>query len=553
MRDLTLREFCQIPGRRFGTPKEVWGFRMLAGSDSPTRVARAFIDANAGLFKVGTRGLGEPKVRTGLGASHVIFQQRYQRLRIRRAYVTVHVTKDGHVYLAKNRAVPRALLRPAAEFRWDADRATQGALSEVGRRARGELTLVSTERMWFGEKRGRHDYPLRPAYRVRVHRAHPRGDWIIYVDAANGRFLKRFDNLAEVGKVALVFDPNPVIALRSAKDLVRRGVRYPAPWGAYTRVVLQGLDATGHLDGRYVPTRPTHPRFRATNGDFRVTSDRHGFTEVMACPHRLVPSAISAKGSATRCRRAIFRKPFEVNVDGRADDNSEYSPHLRRITLGRGGVPDAEDADVILHEFGHAIQDAICPNFGQSAEAAAMGEGFGDYLAARYFDHRRSADYRTSVMTWDAVMERGFRPPCLHASIPRGRDAGVRRTSRRSMTPARSGHDTRAVSGDGHRSPGRRPHHRRQSLPARRLHDVRAGRTGAHRRGPQPLSRAPRGRAAPDLRAAKDRTGRRTVDLSPRGRLRRRDAVLGVDHDAIIDARIAEGARRRRCVARMIA
>jgi len=111
-------------------------------------------------------------------------------------------------------------------------------------------------------------------------------------------------------------------------------------------------------------------------------------------------------------RRAIFRKPFEIDVDGTAGDNSEYSPHLHRITLGRGGVPDAEDADVILHEFGHAIQDAICPNFGQSAEAAAMGEGFGDYLAASYFDDKRSFAYRTSIMTWDGVMEKEFRPPC---------------------------------------------------------------------------------------------------------------------------------------------
>jgi Fungalysin metallopeptidase (M36) len=412
VRDLTLREFWQIPGRRFGTPKEVWGFRMVAGSDSPTRIARAFIEANTRLFKVGTRGLGDPKVLTGLGASHVIFQQRYQRLRIRRAYVTVHVANGGHVYLAKNRAVPRDLLRPAAEFGWEPDQARQRALNEVRTRARGELTVVSTERMWFGVKRGRHDYPLRPAYRVLVRRALPRADWIIYVDAANGRILKRYNNLAEAGKAALVFDPNPVIALRSAADLVRQGVRYPPPRRAYTRVVLQGLDGSGHLDGRYVTTRPTRHRFRARDGDFRVTSDRRGFTEVMAYFH--IDGAIRyLERLGYKGRRAIFREPLDVDVDGMADDNSEYSPHLRRITLGRGGVPDAEDADVILHEFGHAIQDAICPNFGQSAQAAAIGEGFGDYLAASYFDHKRSPAYRTSVMTWDCVLEKGVKPPCL--------------------------------------------------------------------------------------------------------------------------------------------
>src|SRR5262245_2365308 len=74
-----------------------------------------------------------------------------------------------------------------------------------------------------------------------------------------------------------------------------------------------------------------------------------------------------------RGARAIFRTPLPVNAHGTRDDNSSYSPGLRRLTLGTGGVDDAEDADIILHEFGHALQDAICPDFGQSTEAAAMG------------------------------------------------------------------------------------------------------------------------------------------------------------------------------------
>ena len=69
-------------------------------------------------------------------------------------------------------------------------------------------------------------------------------------------------------------------------------------------------------------------------------------------------------------------------------------------------------ADIILHELGHAIQDAICPGFGQSAEAAAMGEGFGDYLAASFFASKKPPRYRTSVGTWDGIRNSGFDPPC---------------------------------------------------------------------------------------------------------------------------------------------
>jgi Zn-dependent metalloprotease len=79
-------------------------------------------------------------------------------------------------------------------------------------------------------------------------------------------------------------------------------------------------------------------------------------------------------------------------------------------------VPDAQDGEIILHELGHAIQDAICPDFGQTAESGAIGEGFGDYFAASYFERRKPQRYRACVMTWDGLasgLAEGLEPPCL--------------------------------------------------------------------------------------------------------------------------------------------
>jgi hypothetical protein len=92
-------------------------------------------------------------------------------------------------------------------------------------------------------------------------------------------------------------------------------------------------------------------------------------------------------------RSAIFRAPLRIRANGTRQDNSWYSPGLRQLTFGSGGVDDAEDAETILHEFGHALQDAITPDFGQSEEAAAMGEGFGDYFAASFFSETKSPRY----------------------------------------------------------------------------------------------------------------------------------------------------------------
>ena len=60
---------------------------------------------------------------------------------------------------------------------------------------------------------------LRPAFRFRVHTASPRAEWIVYVDAATGGILSRYDNLAEATGRGQVFDPNPVIALGDWRPL----------------------------------------------------------------------------------------------------------------------------------------------------------------------------------------------------------------------------------------------------------------------------------------------------------------------------------------------
>jgi hypothetical protein len=111
--------------------------------------------------------------------------------------------------------------------------------------------------------------------------------------------------------------------------------------------------------------------------------------------------------------RAIVTAPVAANVKGTRADTSWYSSGSRQLTFGTGGVDDAEDAETILHEVGHALEDAIVPDFGQSSQAAAMGEGFGDYFAASFFASKKNKHYETSVMTWDGVTFDENDPPCV--------------------------------------------------------------------------------------------------------------------------------------------
>jgi hypothetical protein len=77
--------------------------------------------------------------------------------------------------------------------------------------------------------------------------------------------------------------------------------------------------------------------------------------------------------------------------------NFGYNPP--RLYFGEGGVDDAEDADVIIHELSHAISHGASPNTNSGTERRTFDEAFGDYFAERY--GRRLGITSTRVFDWD--------------------------------------------------------------------------------------------------------------------------------------------------------
>jgi len=407
MKPLETREFKAIPGQSYGTPKELWGFRSDRGKGTPRSIAWQFLEANREHLGIKSEldRLDLRRTIHGLGADHLIFQQVWRRRRIHRAYVTVHIGRDRRVYLVKSRAVPEDILRETHEPRLEAGRAVRLALAAV-RSARGSARVVGRpELLWYPLRR-----LLHPAWRVRIYRTRPRSEIIAYVHAITGRIISRVDNLAEAMGRATVFLPNPMARAHGFQPLDdKRRILRPPP-SAYVPVTLTGLRGNGRLDGRRVTTRLTKPRAWSRSLDFAMPSFRAGFEEVSAYYH--VNEAIAyLEGLGYHGARRVFREPIRVDARGTRDDNSWYSPGEKTLTFGTGDVDDAEDGETVLHEFGHALQDAICHDFGQSAEAAAMGEGFGDYFAASFFAGRKPRPYRDAVMTWDGARGAGEPPP----------------------------------------------------------------------------------------------------------------------------------------------
>ncbi|HSP87144.1 MAG TPA: PKD domain-containing protein [Ignavibacteriaceae bacterium] len=85
------------------------------------------------------------------------------------------------------------------------------------------------------------------------------------------------------------------------------------------------------------------------------------------------------------------------------DDNSHYISATGTISFGDGGVDDAEDISVIVHELGHGIHDWLTG--GSLSQVEGLSEGCGDYWAVSYI---RNTGYWTNanpaynwVFIWD--------------------------------------------------------------------------------------------------------------------------------------------------------
>ena len=137
------------------------------------------------------------------------------------------------------------------------------------------------------------------------------------------------------------------------------------------------------------------------------------------------------------------------SANGTTQDNSWYTPNTKIITYGTGGVDDAEDAEVILHEYGHSIQDNQVPGFGSGAESGAMGEGFGDYWGASVSAQTSGGFQDTCVADWDSTSYSTSSPAVPapaghHQALPRERGQ-ARCTPTARSGPARCGTSARSL------------------------------------------------------------------------------------------------------------
>lgn len=280
--------------------------------------------------------------------------------------------------------------------------------------ASGKITFQECKLFVYNKEK-----PTRLAYRITTQIDNKPGDWEVFVDANSSQIIsvkdiaiyhhankgviqkKRKKESKKENKIpfaftsatAMVYDPDPL-----SKDHVAYGGNYmdnndatnAQLDAARTSVVLPQIDLTGgvyRLKSQYVDIAdfeaPNKGLFTQATNAFNFTRDNDAFEAVNSFYHLDKSMRYINQTLGVSCIPQLNGGVFQFDPSGLSGaDNSHFLPSTDQIAFGEGCIDDAEDADVILHEFGHGIHDWLTG--GSASSLTGLGEGNGDYWAMSY-------------------------------------------------------------------------------------------------------------------------------------------------------------------------
>ena len=394
---------AQVVGwnKRSGTPRSIFGNLSSPIPGGSEMSARAFLQANAPLFKLDsdTSELRLANTFDSLLGRHFIFKQYYEDIPIYGAAMGIHFNSQGEIIAINNNYQPGVSLKSVKPGIGES-RAIAVARSAHRDALSGdpssELVVLGVNGAFF------------LTWRIVLPTEGP--TWEIFIDAEKGARLGEPKDINRyVNGTGQVFMDNAVVATRDNTLVDSNDAASAVPFSAYSLVTLPGLLGNGNLDGEFASSSKTKKRaFNAVNS-FIFDRSSDAFSETMGYYYiDYAERYIQTLGfTNVNNRQQVFA------VNRLKYDNSFYSPNNQEISYGTGGVDDAEDAEVILHEYGHSIQDNQVPGFGSSHEAGSMGEGFGDYWAASVSAQFSGGFQDVCLAEWDATSYSPSNPPCL--------------------------------------------------------------------------------------------------------------------------------------------
>lgn len=345
------------------------------------------------------------------------FQQTFRGKAIYQAAVKVKVNSDGRIPFMLNQLKQSPWQAKAGKDRF--------SLTEMGIRVLMMKRMGAFEHhpeaIWFPQHG-----ELIAAYQVRSYAHASTESYELILDAATGEELQRTDirayhnhqTMADTSGQGRVFIPNPCTAAGAAYGTLfsnNDDMHLPIFETYMDTIQLRDLKYENGqflLEGPYVKLMefsiPNVPPVSSTDGNFFFRRDETGFEDVMAYYHI---DTFQRYVQRLGYRDLYATTPILVDAHGAGgNDQSSFSTN-GRIQYGTNyaasieHVDDAEDADVIIHEYGHALSHAAAPNTRSGSQRIGLEEGYCDYFAAAYSYDIRSDYGWDQVFNWDGHNE----------------------------------------------------------------------------------------------------------------------------------------------------
>ncbi|PIE90487.1 MAG: hypothetical protein CR997_05960 [Acidobacteria bacterium] len=365
------------------------------------------------------------RIQQSLLGTHYTLSQYLDDIPVTDANLVISIDEDKTIYKVFSSLQPNA--EPNADFTLTKGEALQKAW--VNLHVHGPLlSLPTVEQVYIRSKA-----ESIAGYRVQMICSKPYGSWIVDVDGSTGEILskrqlarkmrheetnepvdepiwtveramanlnqkaaRKFGQLSSANGTALVFDPDPRTTL--LRDDLRDSSDFSEFDDAYEQRQLKDITHSGiyELIGPYAQIAdiepPNTPPSTSESGNWTAKRGNLAFYDTM-CYYHVDTCQRYVQSLGFTGVRGVMDDSLEIDSNGQyGADNSafiySYNSDSGRIyneylTFGQGGVPDDEDADVIIHEYGHALNFDIVGNF-SGGDTGAIAEGFSDYWAASY-------------------------------------------------------------------------------------------------------------------------------------------------------------------------
>lgn len=408
-------------------PLALYNLREAAESPDAELAARSFLMAHTELLGFVDPALGDLTLRqsrSSLAGTTLRFSQFFGGVQVYESETVVNISPDQHITYVLNGYKPIPTNFNAIPS-LDEQQAHDLATNYVGINGRIDFDEIKLYVLKVNEL-------TKLVWQVKQIAEAPLGEWETLIDAATGDIIKCEDiscycgpaNKNDENGIPLQPDPvaenladcedAPTLPLMPATAASGTGSVFdPDPLStagvAYGGAYVDGNDATNaslqaeistetllditlnagtySLVGPYASIlefeNPNRGTFAQASPNFIFNRNQDGFEGSHTYFH------IDKSMRYINTTLGISLMPFQYAGGVRFDphglngaDNSHYLGGNGRLAFGEGGVDDAEDTDVVLHELGHGLHDWATG--GSLSQVNGLSEGSGDYWCQSY-------------------------------------------------------------------------------------------------------------------------------------------------------------------------